>query len=735
MLQKRVASEHSEVIAPSRAAPAAPGKRTRSGEGAPSGAQGTGAAQATAGGSAERMEDWDADSLTGAMGLDLGAAAAESGGKAALIVEDSAPAKPGQLTQTAFLAQLRAAVTKMASEVLGPTWSASSCQDIPKLFGHYAALDARGCERIAQRYSGVAAATSAVEYIEPICARLTSAIARWGGGEELSWELGSSGLPAAAEDAGSSKPRQQAGSGTGTATTAAAASEAGSAPGPAVQLKRSEGGGSGGGADSVSASDLGAGAPMDSGTAARMGGAFGTSFDHVRVHTEPEAAQKTRALGADAMAVGSHVAFAPGQYQPGTPSGDGLIAHELAHVMQQRGGEPLVQQRSVAVESSSTHEHDADQAAAAVVARLHGGDAGGESAREPIRPALATGTGVQRGNKPEPSTLGKNIATTSEAMGQHMVERMDDSNKPTDGNVHYWYNAKPKIEKTGAKWKDQYRKGHHFKAWDDPTSAFFKQPDEENKFMRFELLPQQSASAAVKAWLTGPTIGECLSAVYAMQSETVRAAIGDEKFDELYGSTDVDKDKLVRDANRQLVIAAGAAATVDPMLVSTEFSKTHKNKTAGDLQEKDYAGLKPGEWYYFRNHPLYLKKHPGGAWQGENAIFMGLHPESGQRLWSGLGAAKDTEDHMYDTMVRGYNKARDAHDYDTMISKGYLVKDGGGKVTHKGEKYRYADNTYDPDSNHFPDTTDVKGIKEAGGGFNPNSGWVLDLEQVKQAKL
>ena len=40
-------------------------------------------------------------------------------------------------------------------------------------------------------------------------------------------------------------------------------------------------------------------------------------------------------LGARAVTVGEHVAFAPGEYRPGTPVGDALLAHELAHVGQQ----------------------------------------------------------------------------------------------------------------------------------------------------------------------------------------------------------------------------------------------------------------------------------------------------------------------------------------------------------------------------------------------------------------
>ena len=57
--------------------------------------------------------------------------------------------------------------------------------------------------------------------------------------------------------------------------------------------------------------------------------------ERVRLHDDPAAARLTRSLGARALAVGEHVAFGPNEYEPGTPVGDALIAHELAHVVQQ----------------------------------------------------------------------------------------------------------------------------------------------------------------------------------------------------------------------------------------------------------------------------------------------------------------------------------------------------------------------------------------------------------------
>lgn len=53
-----------------------------------------------------------------------------------------------------------------------------------------------------------------------------------------------------------------------------------------------------------------------------------------RLH--PSAAEITAPLHARAVTIGQDVYFQPGQYRPGTPEGDALIAHELAHTRQTR---------------------------------------------------------------------------------------------------------------------------------------------------------------------------------------------------------------------------------------------------------------------------------------------------------------------------------------------------------------------------------------------------------------
>jgi hypothetical protein len=87
----------------------------------------------------------------------------------------------------------------------------------------------------------------------------------------------------------------------------------------------------------------GGGASLDAGVQDRFGGSLGDLSD-VRVHTDDTADRLNRSVSARAFATGTDVYFAKGEYSPGSAAGDKLIAHELAHVVQQRGapsGGPL----------------------------------------------------------------------------------------------------------------------------------------------------------------------------------------------------------------------------------------------------------------------------------------------------------------------------------------------------------------------------------------------------------
>jgi Domain of unknown function (DUF4157) len=65
---------------------------------------------------------------------------------------------------------------------------------------------------------------------------------------------------------------------------------------------------------------------------------FGFDFSKVKVHRNPEAERSASDLRAPAYTLGQHIVFGPGRYAPGTSQGRRLLAHELAHVVQQSGG-------------------------------------------------------------------------------------------------------------------------------------------------------------------------------------------------------------------------------------------------------------------------------------------------------------------------------------------------------------------------------------------------------------
>jgi len=109
-------------------------------------------------------------------------------------------------------------------------------------------------------------------------------------------------------------------------------------------VRRSATGAAGAGAapPAVHAALAGPGVPLSAALRADMGARFGHDFSGVRVHTDAAAADSARTIGARAYAAGADVVFAAGQFAPDTADGRHLLAHELAHVVQQAGAAPAV---------------------------------------------------------------------------------------------------------------------------------------------------------------------------------------------------------------------------------------------------------------------------------------------------------------------------------------------------------------------------------------------------------
>jgi Mlc titration factor MtfA (ptsG expression regulator) len=104
---------------------------------------------------------------------------------------------------------------------------------------------------------------------------------------------------------------------------------------------------------------------LPDGLASRLSQAAGQDVSAVRVHTGKGSASAAAALSARAYTLGQDIHFGAGEYTPGTPAGDQLIAHEVAHTLQQGSGASGVQTKLAVSQPGDALEHEADAFATA----------------------------------------------------------------------------------------------------------------------------------------------------------------------------------------------------------------------------------------------------------------------------------------------------------------------------------------------------------------------------------
>jgi outer membrane protein OmpA-like peptidoglycan-associated protein len=109
------------------------------------------------------------------------------------------------------------------------------------------------------------------------------------------------------------------------------------------------------------------GAPLSTEARAYFEPRFGFDFSRVRVHADSTAAAAARKMDAAAYTVGQHIAFDSGRYEMNSGRGRRLLAHELAHTVQQSGAPQAGELRMGARGDAS--EKEADRASSAVLSR------------------------------------------------------------------------------------------------------------------------------------------------------------------------------------------------------------------------------------------------------------------------------------------------------------------------------------------------------------------------------
>jgi hypothetical protein len=105
------------------------------------------------------------------------------------------------------------------------------------------------------------------------------------------------------------------------------------------------------------------GQPLEIESRTFMERGFGQDFSDVRVHTDEKAAKSARAVNALAYTVGRDLVFGSGQFAPQSNAGRKLLAHELAHTVQQQGSSHTIQPKLMVDRADSPYEAEADRAA------------------------------------------------------------------------------------------------------------------------------------------------------------------------------------------------------------------------------------------------------------------------------------------------------------------------------------------------------------------------------------
>lgn len=133
------------------------------------------------------------------------------------------------------------------------------------------------------------------------------------------------------------------------------------------------------------------GEPLESSTRQLMESHFGHDFSRVRVQHGGQAAASADAVNARAYTVGQQVVFGQGQYAPETTAGQHLLAHELAHVVQQQGQAPSLQSKALRIGvGADASERRADAAADSVLSGGSMPDLGKARANTLQRAAVST---------------------------------------------------------------------------------------------------------------------------------------------------------------------------------------------------------------------------------------------------------------------------------------------------------------------------------------------------------
>lgn len=274
-----------------------------------------------------------------------------------LIVEDEArELATGQMRKSEFLTEVRNQVCGAVEEILSSTGHTSHCLDFVNMNSSRKAKDIERTLR--QSVPETSDISTARDYIPIITILIRQNVETW---------LRTGQISRLTESVPSISPPE----------ASSLSSEGNTTLSEGLLFKNKIGGPRGESTPQAIQAQLGKGQPLNSGVRSNMSSAFGYDFSHVRIHTDSAAEGLSNRFNARAFTLGQDIAFGAGEYQPGTLIGDALIAHELAHVMQQEeSGNPGVLSKDIGDGSYNELESEADLSAVSAMIFLMGNKKG-----------------------------------------------------------------------------------------------------------------------------------------------------------------------------------------------------------------------------------------------------------------------------------------------------------------------------------------------------------------------
>ena len=350
----------------------------------------------------------------------------------------------------------------------------------------------------------------------------------------------------------------------------------------------------------------------------------------VQAHVDASAEVGARAMGAEAFAMGDHVAFAG---QPDLHT----AAHEAAHVVQQRGG---VQLKGGVGEVGDAYEQHADAVADLVVQ--------GRSSEGLLDTMAGSGSraaGIQRkitiGGKPyDPKP---DLPTVKAKFGKDMVEAlttMHNNGKPPD----HAYATKDQLM-TELSLRDKATQGMgKANASEDNLRYAVRKGDpndgqlnakfwKKEGFYQFTLIPGAKPADAIRSiFETKDNVLECNSTMVAIEYRSMLGTMGDDAFNKRF--------------------PGGKGLIISPHHVPMPDGSSHPIHEQGMIDTVTISGVKdllPGDWVYFKNIADYGAKHPGGFWTGEHTMYLG------DGKFQGFGTSVSTETEIVKKLLDNYN--------------------------------------------------------------------------------